>query len=64
MEVHERYAPGVEASLAAFLDRGCTHMPAPLSRGFKQVSQTGEYTLLCRQDLIASVAEATTGRAL
>ena len=64
MEVHERYAPGVGASLAAFLERGCAHMPVPLSLRFKQITYTREYTLWCRQDMFARVAKVTPGRAL
>ena len=61
MEVHERFAPGVGASLAAFLERGCAHMPLPLSLGFEQITYTREYTLWCRQDMFARVARVTPG---
>lgn len=55
MELHERYAPGTEACMRAFVEHGCAHLHGPAAQGFQQLVQTGEYVVICRRDLIAQL---------
>lgn len=48
-ELHERYKSGIEASWAEFVATGC-----PEGSRMREVSNTGEYSIVCREDLPAA----------
>lgn len=45
-ELHERYKAGIEAAWAAFVESGC-----PEGRRMRELTNTGEYSVVCREDL-------------
>lgn len=45
-ELHERYMAGIEAAWANFVESGC-----PEGRRMRELTNTGEYSIVCREDL-------------
>ena len=45
-ELHERFKDGIEAAWDAFVESGC-----PTGRRMKELVKTGEYSIVCREDL-------------
>lgn len=45
-ELHERYKSGIDAAWEEFVATGC-----PAGRRMRELTNTGEYSIVCREDL-------------